>query len=83
MTKTHDDTPETGHVSLSRRHLLVGSAGLTLGALAVPAVAAAQDTAAMNMGGMTMPTNTGVPANTLSQRLYSINVRNGVADIAR
>ena len=83
IMKTHDDTgtPKPEHVDLSRRHLLVGSAGLTLGALAVPAVAAAQDSA-MNMGGMAMPTNSGVPANTLSQRLYSINVRNGVADIA-
>src|SRR3569623_1893919 len=42
--------PQTEHVDLSRRHLLVGSAGLTLGALAVPALAQAEEKmAAMNI----------------------------------
>ena len=50
--KTELDRGE--HVDLSRRHLLVGSAGLTLGALAIPALAQAQD----KMANMNMADNT-------------------------
>jgi nitrite reductase (NO-forming) len=68
---------KTEHVDLSRRNLLVGSAGLTLGALAVPALAHAEDKmAAMNMASST-------PSTSFGDRLYSINVYNGIADIAR
>jgi nitrite reductase (NO-forming) len=72
--KTELDRGE--HVDLSRRHLLVGSAGLTLGALAIPALAQAQD----KMANMNMADNS--TATSLGDRLYSINVHNGVADIA-
>ena len=71
--------PQTEHVDLSRRHLLVGSAGLTLGALAVPALAQAEE----KMAAMNMAANAGIPASSLGDRLYSINIHNGVADIAR
>lgn len=64
--------------SVSRRNLLVGSAGLTLGAIGLaPPIAKAQDVAAMDM-----TASAEVPSHTLSNRLYSINVRGGVADIA-
>jgi nitrite reductase (NO-forming) len=79
MTDTKDKTePKTEHVDLSRRHLLVGSAGLTLGALAVPALAQAEE----KMAVMNMAATTGTPASSLGDRLYSINVHNGLADIA-
>ena len=71
--------PQTEHVDLSRRHLLVGSAGLTLGALAVPALAQAEE----KMAAMNMAANAGIPASSLGGRLYSIRIHNGVADIAR
>jgi nitrite reductase (NO-forming) len=76
MTETEQNIePQAAeHVDLSRRHLLVSSAGLTLGALAIPALASADD----QMAAMTMP----MPSNSLSDRLYSINTRNGMADIA-
>ncbi len=70
------------HVDLSRRHLLVGSAGFTLGAIAAPAMAQAQEQTAGNMSGMNMVMNSGVPSNTLSDRLYNINTFKGIADIA-
>jgi len=76
MTKRNDTTAhDEDRVDLSRRHLLAGTAGLTLGAMAAPTLVAAQDHAAM-------PTAGAVPTNTLSGRLYDINVHNGVADIA-
>ena len=76
MTKRNDTTAhDEDRVDLSRRHLLAGTAGLTLGAMAAPALVAAEDHAAM-------PTTGAVPTNTLSGRLYDINVHNGVADIA-
>jgi nitrite reductase (NO-forming) len=79
MTEVTTKDTETEKVDLARRHLLVGSAGLTLGVIAAPGLASAEDqTMAANMAGMNM----GVPSNTLSDRLYNINVRNGVADIA-
>ncbi|ODT19002.1 MAG: nitrite reductase, copper-containing [Kaistia sp. SCN 65-12] len=77
MTKRNDTTAQNeDRVDLSRRHLLAGTAGLTLGAIAAPTLVAAEDHAAMPMAGT-------VPTNTLSGRLYDINVHNGVADIAR
>jgi nitrite reductase (NO-forming) len=76
MTKRNDTTAhDEDRVDLSRRHLLAGTAGLTLGAMAAPALVAAEDHAAM-------PATGAVPTNTLSGRLYDINVHNGVADIA-
>ena len=79
MTNTKDKIePEAEHIDLSRRHLLAGSAGLTLGALAVPALAHAEE----KMAAMNMP-NSGAPTTSLGDRLYSINIHNGVADIAR
>lgn len=76
MTKRNDTTAhDEDRVDLSRRHLLAGTAGLTLGAMAAPTLVAAQDHAPMPMAGA-------VPTNTLSGRLYDINVHNGVADIA-
>src|SRR3569623_1193596 len=71
--------PQTEHVDLSRRHLLDGAAGLTLGALAVPALAQAEE----KMAAMNMAANASIPASSLGDRLYSINIHNGVADIAR
>lgn len=80
MTNTKDNIqPQIAeNVDLSRRHLLVGSAGLTLGALALPALAMAGDSQPMNMAA-----NGGMPDSSLGDRLYSINVRDGVPDIAR
>lgn len=62
------------HTALSRRKLLLGSAGLTLGTLALsaaPALAAEMKMAAADM-----------PAKTGSDRLYDINTFNGMSDIA-
>jgi nitrite reductase (NO-forming) len=90
MIDTNDKTQPQGaeRAEVSRRNLLVRSAGLTLGALAAPGLAMAQDRmAGMDMSsgqaaGTKVAANGTIPANTLSDRLYSINVRNGVADIA-
>lgn len=76
MTHINSQIEPEEHVDLSRRHLLAGTAGLTLGVLAMPMLAGAEDqTPTMNMPA-------GVPADSLSNRLYSINVHNGTADIA-
>jgi nitrite reductase (NO-forming) len=76
--KARTDSNGDEHVDLSRRSLLVGSAGLSLGALAVPSLALAQD----EMAGMDMSAGGEIPANSLSNRLYKLNIREGVADIA-
>ncbi|MBL8593213.1 MAG: hypothetical protein JNK01_11040, partial [Devosia sp.] len=56
MTKRNDTTAQNeDRVDLSRRHLLAGTAGLTLGAIAAPTLVAAEDHAAMPMAG-TVPT---------------------------
>jgi len=76
MTKLNDTAPlNEDRIDLSRRHLLAASAGLTLGAVVAPAIAAAEDQMTMQMG-------TETPANSLSDRLYNINVNQGLADIA-
>jgi nitrite reductase (NO-forming) len=69
------EAPDHGLESVSRRRLLVGSAGLTLGATlalaAAPALAA--ETKMTGMGG---------PEATGSDRLYEINTFEGMSDIA-
>jgi nitrite reductase (NO-forming) len=76
MTKLDEPTPRNeDRIDLSRRHLLAASAGLTLGAVAVPALAVAEEA-------MTMPMGAGTPASSLSDRLYNINMHEGFADIA-
>lgn len=55
--------------SISRRSLLAGSAGLTLGSLALADGAAAQDHMAMHAAGHT---SRSTPAGHLSQRAYSV-----------
>ncbi|MGN6682826.1 MAG: multicopper oxidase domain-containing protein, partial [Devosia sp.] len=82
MTDSKSPTkPDHQAHGLSRRDLLVGSAGLTIGALAAPAAAIAEDQMAM-AGGHVMPAAHSMTATSLGDRLYAINVRNGVADIA-
>ncbi len=82
MTDSKSPTkPDHEAHGLSRRDLLVGSAGLTIGALAAPAAAIAEDQMAM-AGGHVMPAAHSMTATSLGDRLYAINVRNGVADIA-
>ena len=77
MTIAHpaDDKPEDHPHVLSRRRLLVGSAGLTLGGVALGA------TQAFGAAQMAMPMDMG--AETGSDRLYDINSFEGVTDIAR
>src|SRR3569623_3401201 len=75
MTESIEKAGAAETIALSRRNLLVGSAGLPLGALAAPGLVHADDKMVMTTGG-------GVPTNTLSDRLYNINIHNGVADIA-
>lgn len=69
------EAPDHGLESVSRRRLLMGSAGLTLGATlalsAAPALAA--ETKMTGMGG---------PEKTGSDRLYEINTFEGMSDIA-
>ena len=72
VTLPEHDAPD--HVALSRRKLLLGSAGLTLGTLALAAAPALA--AEMKMAAADMPTKTG------SDRLYDINTFNGMSDIA-
>src|SRR3569623_196796 len=76
MTEYMEKAGTAETIDLSRRNLLVGSAGQTLGALAAPCLVHADDKMVMTTGGG------GVRTNTLSDRLYSINIHNGVADIA-
>ena len=75
-TKTIAEAAHQDDVGLSRRKLLVGTAGLSLAALAVPAIARADDK--MTMSGM----GTDTRSTSLGDRLYSINIHNGLADIA-
>jgi len=71
----HHETEGHPH-NLSRRHLLLGSAGLTLGTVALGA------TQALAAGSMTMSMDAGT-AETGSDRLYDINTFKGATDIAR
>jgi nitrite reductase (NO-forming) len=79
----HEDKPD-----LTRRHLLVGSAGLTLAAagLGIGAPRAQEQAAAsmagMDHGAMNVVTGGNNTTHRLGDRLYNITIRNGLADIA-
>jgi nitrite reductase (NO-forming) len=67
-SRSSADTNESGG-AISRRTLLAGSAGLTLGSLAAGGEAGAQDHVAMHAAGHTPRS---APAGHLSQRAYSV-----------